>query len=55
MTPGGIGTVKYRRMDPPDYANAAAYSVELDHAKHNPNYTGSLYPAKDVSKADDDV
>jgi len=54
MTPGGVGTVKYRRMGSPDYSEVVAYSVVLDHANHNPLYTGSLYPAKEVSKATED-
>jgi hypothetical protein len=47
MTPGGTGTVRYRRMAA-DYNTVACYSVALDQAIHNPLYTGSLYPADQV-------
>lgn len=49
MTPGGMGTVVYKRMEAPDYVQVAAYSVKLDTAIHNPNYTGTLYPAREVT------
>lgn len=50
MTPGGAGEVVYKRMAAPDYTHVAAYSVKLDHARHNPLYTGSLYPANEVKE-----
>lgn len=54
ITPGGPGAVVYRRMAPPTYSEAEAYSVCLDSKKVEsekppfPSYTGTVYPAGDV-------
>ena len=45
MTPHGAGTVVYRRMAPPSYAEPAAYSVKLDKF---PTHTGAIYQASEV-------
>lgn len=49
VTPGGVGSVVYCRMAAPNYDTVSVYSVRLDHTSHNPNYTGTVYPAKDVA------
>jgi len=48
MTPGGVGTVAYKRMAPPDYARAEVYSVVLDRERTRADYTGTIYPAAAV-------
>lgn len=51
ITPGGQGTVVYRRMAAPDYNTVAAYSVKLDRASNDPTSSASLatiYSAEDV-------
>jgi hypothetical protein len=52
MTPGGKGKVVYKRMAASNYSEVAFYSVSLDSSSHNPLYTGSIYPAREVSKAE---
>ena len=50
ITPGGIGIVKYKIMSASsNYSEASSYSVQLDSELHNPNYSGSVYPAKEVA------
>jgi hypothetical protein len=44
ITPSGAGLVIYRRMSPPDFSAAAAYSVKLDGRDH----AGSIFPANQV-------
>jgi hypothetical protein len=51
LTPGGIGTIVYKRMAPPDYAHAAAYSVYLERDRARVGYAGTIYPAADVTAA----
>lgn len=50
-TPGGLGTVAYKRMAAPDYSQVEVYSVRLDDKSNIRNYTGTLYLAKEVSHA----
>ena len=53
VTPQGAGTVVYKRMAAPNYATVLVYSVALDSKVSNdkePNYVGTLYPAKEVQK-----
>lgn len=50
---GGVGkwragTVRYRRMAPPDYREVAAYSVRLDEKLSRPGYDGTLVKPADV-------
>ena len=48
-TPGGPGTVVYKRMAAPDFVEVAVYSVKLDNSHYSPNgSTGTLYQAKQV-------
>lgn len=47
-TPGGPGSVVYRRMAPPSYSEAAVYSVRLDSRAGDPRYSGTIYPAGQV-------
>lgn len=51
ITPEGRGTVVYRRMAPPTYAEPAAYSVRLDSRAGDPTYNGTIYAARDVAAA----
>lgn len=54
MTPMGPGTVVYRRMASPSYAEVDAYSVALDHKVAEaqkppfPSYSGTVFPAEQV-------
>lgn len=54
-TPGGSGTVVYRRVLGPDFQQVGHYSVALDHkvAEQDrppfPSYTGTIYPASEVT------
>ena len=48
MTPGGAGTVVYRRMKAPDYYEVAAYSVRLDRLSGVVGYCGNIYLAHEV-------
>jgi energy-converting hydrogenase Eha subunit B len=52
LTPGGPGSILYKRMAAPDFATVAAYSVDLDaRASHlDPTYAGTVYPAADVTR-----
>ena len=45
LTPQGPGVVVYRRMAPPNYVQAEAYSVRLDGRDH----VGTMFAAADVS------
>ena len=50
LTPEGPGTVVYKRMNPPDYCEPAAYSVRLDSPAapyHTPG-AGTVFPAEKV-------
>jgi len=51
-TPDGLGTVVYKRMEAPDYCKVAAYNVRVDATCSNPNYSGTIYMAKDVGPCD---
>lgn len=52
LTPEGPGTVAYKRMKGPTYAEVECYSVCLDHKKAAceqppfPSYTGTIFPAE---------
>jgi hypothetical protein len=54
MTPGGAGTVVYKRMAPPDFFEVDVYSVCLDTRKAEtekppfPSYSGTIYKAEMV-------
>jgi hypothetical protein len=50
MTPKGKGVVAYKRMAPPTYAVAECYSVKLEDKKDDPNYTGTVFPASEVTE-----
>jgi len=44
-TPLGPGTIVYKRMAPPAYAEPEAYNVFLDDKKEIPGYTGTIIGA----------
>lgn len=52
----GAGTIVYKRMAPPNYSVAEAYSVCLDSKKAAselppfPSYTGTMLPADQVAE-----
>lgn len=48
ITPHGRGVIVYVRMTPPTYAEPEAYSVRLDARRHDPRYSGSIFPAAAV-------
>lgn len=52
MTPGGAGTVIYKRMKSPDYIEVSIYSIRLDCKKDDPNYTGSTYSVGEIKPID---
>ena len=54
MTTKGVGTIVYKRMLPPNYVEAATYSVLLDNKKDEPNYVGSLFIAYEVKELTDE-
>jgi len=49
QTPLGAGTVAYQRMAPPAFSTPEAISVVLDSRRHDPRYTGTIFPAADVT------
>lgn len=49
QTPAGPGVIVYRRMAPPDFRGAAAYSVRLDARRAVPGYHGTVFPADAVT------
>jgi hypothetical protein len=52
MTPQGPGTVKYRRMAPPEYSKPASYSVLLD-PENRPKvlgYSGTIFAAEKIDE-----
>lgn len=51
---GKSGTVVYRRMAPPTFSKAEAYSVVLDERRDVPGYTGTIFSAQDVSALKED-
>lgn len=53
-TPGGPGTVVYRRLAAPDFRIVGVYSVWLDAQAERPGYGGTIYPAAAVA-ADDEA
>jgi hypothetical protein len=49
MTPQGIGTVVFKRMQAPTYATVDVYSVCLDSRKaESESYSGTIYKAYQV-------
>lgn len=50
MTPGGVGTVYFKRMAPPNYSEVEAYSVKLDKRANDPHYAGSMFFAAEVKE-----
>lgn len=48
MTPMGTGIIVFKRMSPPNYSEAAAYSVRLDSRKHETQYSGTMFSANEV-------
>lgn len=48
MSPGGKGTIQWRRMKAPYYDEVAVYSVRLDNGVYSHADQGSMYAAKDV-------
>lgn len=48
-TPKGSGAVAYQRTKPPDYTIAEAVSVVLDSERQRTGYTGTMFPAADVT------
>lgn len=52
LTPQGLGEVVYRRMAPPDYREAAAYSVRLDGQEGE---RGTVFGAADVQAQPENV
>lgn len=48
-TPGGKGTVAFRRMAPPNYSRVMMYSVILDKMRHRSTYRGTSYQAVEIS------
>lgn len=50
MTPHGVGTVCYKRMKSPDYAEASAYCILLDSVDISRPYNTTIYPAEDVKE-----
>lgn len=53
MTPGGAGTVSFKRMAPPNYSEVAAYSVRLDSRNNDPHYVSSMYSSEEVKEHKD--
>ena len=51
MTPAGAGTVVYVRNGPPDYATPVAISVRQDAHRDRPGYSGTVWPAAQVTPA----
>jgi hypothetical protein len=51
-TPFGPGKVVYKRMAPPTYSQAEAYSVKLDEKADRIGYSGTMFSADDVESAD---
>jgi hypothetical protein len=55
MTPGGAGSVVYKRMRGPTFSEVDVYSVFLDTKKEEclkppfPSYTGTIYKAEMVT------
>lgn len=45
---GKSGRINYKRMAPPDYRRAQAYSVVLDERAADPAYRGNIFQASDV-------
>lgn len=48
-TPQGDGSVEYVRLEPPTHTRVGVVSVILDKHFSEPNYTGSIIPAHDVT------
>ena len=53
LTPYGKGTVAYKRMGPPTYSKAIAYSVVLDNRKNEIGYSSMVIPADNIFEADE--
>lgn len=51
-TPGGAGTVRYRRMAPPSFTEVDAYLVCLDARIRDWAYSGTIYKAAEVTALD---
>lgn len=49
-TPGGTGSVVFKRMQAPDYSRVEAYSIRLDSEMHRRTYTGTMFKAEEVQK-----
>jgi hypothetical protein len=47
--PEQLGTVAFVRMAAPDYSSAEAVSVILDAHRERPGYSGSMFPAAQVT------
>jgi hypothetical protein len=45
---GRAGTVAYVRMAPPDWREAASYSIVLDDQRHRTGYAGTVVPASEL-------
>jgi hypothetical protein len=45
---GRLATVAYVRLQPPEYAEPMAYSIELDDQLGRLNYVGTIVPAAEV-------
>jgi len=54
QTPLGAGTVAYQRMAAPAFSTPEAVSVVLDARRHDPRYTGTIFPAGDVTPEERD-
>lgn len=48
ITPHGAGKVVFWRFGSPDFSQVVAYGVLLDSKKDQYNYSGTVYPYKDV-------
>ena len=44
LTPGGVGTIVYCRMEPPTYSTISCYSVQL-----NSKTNGTIYLPQDIT------
>jgi hypothetical protein len=51
ITPGGTGSIIFKRMKPPTFGEVDVYSVRLDsRAKEDPFYSGTIYEAEMVKE-----
>jgi len=46
--PGGVGEIRYRRMEGPNYLEVESYCVYLEGKSSLLDYSGTVYPANQV-------